>query len=270
MINHFHLIIFREARNQIEDRLIEWAEYLLKKGVDKDSVTYDGHTMFELAIENSNTNLALWLFKKGISQPSKDDFIKEVDENQYNYGYQTNNFLYNLTNYSSGVDWEPIIRVLINELDKKTLHYLLESRSGGQVPPLTNLVKTKPYSGYGRKNKLVIHENKIYLQYLDLLFDMAKAWDFDVAVQMKIDKNSSYYYRETPQEKVDEMIENVNESKLDSKVNGFGLFDLTFNQNDPIYLPDNHQFNIYRSNTAKSNMLHSLITDAGDQINIIG
>jgi hypothetical protein len=134
-----HRYMYKEVRNQLEDELIECAEYLFKKGVKADSVTYDGHTMLELAIENSNTNLALWLIKKKISRPTKDDFVKEQEPIN---NYQTN-FLFHLSNYSQEVDWEPIIKVLVKELDDETLHHLLDYRYN-EITPINNLMKNKP------------------------------------------------------------------------------------------------------------------------------
>jgi len=87
---------------------------------------------------------------------------------------------------------------------------------------------------------------------------------------MKYDKRNAYNYPNITQEKLDKMFESVNESKLDKRVNGFGLFDLSANDQDPIYLQDNTQLNTYAMNDVKSNILHSLIREANDEAAILG
>jgi hypothetical protein len=52
------------VREEFEDRLIECAEHLYKKGVKEDSITYNGFSTVRLAIDNENVKLALWLINK--------------------------------------------------------------------------------------------------------------------------------------------------------------------------------------------------------------
>lgn len=258
-----HREMFKKTRIELENQLIECADYLYKKGVTKDSITFDGHTMFELALSNSNLILAQWLFDKGISSISKDDFVKEEAQNAYNQV----SFLFSLNRYMAEIDYEPIFKLLIKELDKETLRYLLDQRSN-EMNPIIYLVKNPPYKNYNYSEKVVERENKIYQKHLDLLLEMAKECDFDVGVQMRFNKQNAYQYPNITNEKLDAMFEEVNEAKYDKRVNGFGLFDLSMNT-DPVYVQDTCTLNTYAMGDVKSNLLHSLIAQATDESAIL-
>jgi hypothetical protein len=99
---------------------------------------------------------------------------------------------------------------------------------------------------------------------------MAKKCNYDVSVQMRISKQNAYSHHNITQQKLDAMHENVNKSKFDTKVNDFGLLDLTPNFNDPIYLEESLRLNTSSINDVNSNLLHFLISEAEDEYTISG
>lgn len=139
---------------------------------------------------------------------------------------QQQSFLFKLSNCSAEIDWEPLIKLIIKRCSKEQIYELLDQRYYEQTS-LINLVKGKPNSNYRSNDKILDHENQIYLKHLDLMLELARHCDYDVGVQIKYNKQNVYNMGpNVTQEKVDSLFEHVNEEKLDNRVNGFGLFDI--------------------------------------------
>ena len=135
-------------------------------------------------------------------------------------------FLFKLSNCTAEVDWEPLVKLILKRCSKEQIYELLDQRYYEQTS-LINLVKGKPNANYRSNDKILAHENQIYLKHLDLILELAKACDYDVGVQIKYNKQNAYNLGpNVTQEKVDSLFANVNEEKLDKRVNGFGLIDI--------------------------------------------
>lgn len=141
------------------------------------------------------------------------------------------------------------------------------NQSSMEMTPLISFVKSRPgVNSYGMNSKLVDHETKTFLRYLDLLLEIATECDHDVATQMKYSINNAWSIPNATREKVDKVFETLNEEKIDSKVNSFGLIDTTFNDNDLLYFDESKGLNTYNCQEVMSNLLHVLIRDSQDSI----
>lgn len=96
-----HRELYSEVRAEMEDHIIECAKHLVKQGFKEDSVTYDGHSTVKLALNVSNTRVALWLINNVCDGEFSEDIFKEEETNNNNrWGGQQLSFLFKLANLS--------------------------------------------------------------------------------------------------------------------------------------------------------------------------
>jgi ankyrin repeat protein len=225
-----HRKYYKQVREEYEDLLIECAKHLVSKGIKEDSFTFNGLSALRIAIDNSNTKLALWMIDN-FSDISLDHF--KIDET--NPGSTV--FLSDLSYFDNEVDWEPLIKIIIQKSSKETLHKLLSFKTNGNIT-LINYINSNPNSGYSQNSKIVAYLEEKYLKNLDLLLEMAKACGYDVGAQTSYNKSNAYNYPGITQEKLDKFFEAPNTKVLDQKVNQYGLIDLSLNENTHVYLEE--------------------------------
>lgn len=225
-----HRELFREISDEFQDKLIECAEYLYSKGVNKDSFSDDGYSALRFAVDQSNIKLALWMIDK-ISD-LKDDHFK-IDDSKGN----ARSFLSNFCNFNIEIDWEPLIKILIKDLDKESLHRLISVNQNGSTI-LINYVRSKPNLQYRANDKVAIYQNKIFQKNLDLLIELAEACDYDVSDQIVFNKSYVYGFDGITQEKVNSYFESPNELMLDKRINSFGIYNSNLNESEFVYLQE--------------------------------
>lgn len=258
------MYFYRQARVELEEQIIEVAEHLFKKGMKEDSTTYDGFSTVKLAIDSGNINLALWLINNLCDGDIPEDVFKTSDQNMNNQP-----FLFKLTDYSSELDWESLIKLLIKRAKKNQLHDLLDINFNGQNA-LINLMTNRP-SGYYRNNdQIKKYEDDMFLKHLDLILEMAKACNFDISTEIKYNKQYDYSVKDLSNDAIAEFFKTIDEEKVDQKVNGFGLVNLSLNESDLLYFDESSGIYQYNCGNVKSNLLHSLIRNAGNENAIIG
>lgn len=259
-----HRKLYRKIRDAKEDKMIECAEHLYKKGLKEDVLTFDSLSTIRCALDAGNVRLAIWcidnLCKNGI--PKELFSTDEVMMNQQS-------FLFNLTNYWSEIDYETIMEVLIKKCTKEQLYNLISQDINGQTA-LMSLIKTRPGAQWNYTPGIIQYEHAIYIKRLDLLLAMAKACDYDVSTPSRYNKNQCYNMPNITQEKVNKYFETVSEEKIDKKVNGFGILEIELDQNTLIYYDDASNLQVYSCQEVNSNIMHHILRNAQDEKAVVG
>jgi hypothetical protein len=259
-----HRQLFKEARERYEDSILECAKHIYKHGLKEDSLTYDGYSTVRLAIDNGNVKVALWLINNLCGGDIPKSVFSYEEETPINNRWNSPNqsFLFKLSVFYLEIDYEPILELLLKRGSKEQLKTLM-NQSSMEMTPLISFVKSRPnVNGFGSNDQLVEYETKQFLRYLDLLLEIANECGHDVATQMKFNLSSAYNIPNPTREKVDKVFENINEEKLDNKVNSFGLIDTTLTENDPLYFDTSSELNSYHCQEVMFNLLHVLVRDS--------
>ena len=270
--NPKHRELYKEVREELEDQIIECAKHLLKQGFKEDSVTYDGHSTVKLALNVSNTRVALWLINNVCGGEFSEDIFKEEETNNNNrWGGQELSFLFKLTNLNECVDWEPIIELMIKRAKKEQIHQLFQQTSNGENA-LIYLLKNSERNSYRNDDKMSAYIEEKFLKNMDLMIKLASFCDYDIGSTIKYNRLNAWNYQTQsypPQEELDKHFEDFNEEKLDNRVNEFGLIDLKLNENDLLYFDNDPNMNVYNCQQVKSNLLHALIKQTNDESDLL-
>jgi ankyrin repeat protein len=267
-----HRKLYSEVRAEMEDHIIECAKHLVKQGFKEDSVAYDGNSTVKLALNVSNTRVAVWLVNNICDGEFSEDIFKEEEStNAYRYGTQQLSFLFKLPILSDGVDWEPIIELMIKRAKKEQVLQLMQQTNAGENA-LVYLFKNSERNSYRNDDKMSAYIEEKFLKNMDLLIKLASFCDYEIGSTIKYSRYNAYNYQTQsypPQEDLDKHFETFNEEKLDEKVNEYGLIDLNLNETDLLYFDNDPSMNVYCCQNVKSNLLHAMIRQTNDESDLL-
>jgi len=268
--NLVHRKMLREVREDYEDSIIECAKHLYNKGVKHDSICYNGLSTVRLAIDAKNTKVAIWLINNLCDGEIPEEVFQKIENQQPNQ--QVQSFLFSLATISDEINWDPIIDLMIKRCKKEQLHDLLSQTLNGENPVIY-LLKNGGQNFTQSAGKIRKHEEKLFLDSVDMIVKLTKACDFDISSTICYDKNITYNYQTktyADQEELNKHFEELNEEKLDSRVNGFGMIDMAINESDLVYFDDDPKINSYSCQNVNSNILHAMIRQYSNEDAIIG